>query len=116
MNVLIFVSLRLFISNYSLRFVDILLINPCVIFVQCLYFLQVIFAPRLSGVHVAQLSLSSSLAMAGRPPIMVTLQAVAETAQVEVNLLPVSMFPTNMYFSNCLILFMIVKLNRLSFT
>jgi hypothetical protein len=47
----------------------------------------VIFAPRLAGAYVAQLSLSSSLALAGRPPVMVTLQAVAENPKVEVCLM-----------------------------
>jgi hypothetical protein len=57
---------------------------------DCLYiktvWYQVIFAPRLAGVYVAQLSLSNSMAQAGRPPVMVTLQAVAENPKVEVSL------------------------------
>ena len=51
---------------------------------------QVIFAPRLAGVYVAQLSLSCSPVdrslpvSASRLPVMVTLQAVAENPSVEV--------------------------------
>jgi len=52
-------------------------------------FAQIIFAPRIAGVYVAQLSLSCgpvdrSVPVAGRLPVMVTLQAVAENPSVEV--------------------------------
>jgi len=50
---------------------------------------KVIFAPRIAGVYVAQLSLSCipvdcSLPVTGKLPVMVTLQAVAENPSVEV--------------------------------
>ena len=53
--------------------------------------MQVIFAPRIAGVYVAQLSLSCgpvdrSLPVAAKLPVMVTLQAVAENPSVEVHL------------------------------
>jgi len=57
--------------------------------VDCVLFAQIIFAPRIAGVYVAQLSLSCgpvdrSVPVAGRLPVMVTLQAVAENPSVEV--------------------------------
>jgi len=50
---------------------------------------QVIFAPRIAGVYVAQLGLSCgpvdhSVPVSGRLPVMVTLQAVAENPSIEV--------------------------------
>jgi len=50
---------------------------------------QVIFAPRIAGVYVAQLSLSCgtvdrTLPVPRRLPVMVTLQAVAENPSVKV--------------------------------
>jgi len=55
----------------------------------CVLSVQVIFAPRIAGVYVAQLSLSCgpvdrSLPVTDRLPVMVTLQAVAENPSVEV--------------------------------
>jgi len=57
--------------------------------VDYVLFAQIIFAPRIAGVYVAQLSLSCgpvdrSVPVAGRLPVMVTLQAVAENPSVEV--------------------------------
>ena len=54
---------------------------------------QVIFAPRLAGAYVAQLSLSSGPVDRSVPcvsstlPVMVTLQAIAENPSVEVKVL-----------------------------
>jgi len=64
-------------------------------------FAQIIFAPRIAGVYVAQLSLSCgpvdrSIPVAGRLPVMVTLQAVAENPSVEVHVCYFSDF----YFRN----------------
>jgi len=63
---------------------------------------QVIFAPRIAGVYVAQLSLSSGLvdrgvpAVVGKLPVMVTLQAVAENPSVEVRLNTPGIFRTSL--------------------
>ena len=56
---------------------------------HCVVIVQVIFAPRIAGVYVAQLSLSCgpvdhSLSISGKLPVMVTLQAIAENPSVEV--------------------------------
>ena len=63
--------------------------SPLVSVCVCVLLVQVIFAPRLAGVYVAQLRLTSapvdhSLPVAGKLPVMVTLQAVAENPSIEV--------------------------------
>ena len=52
---------------------------------------QVLFAPRIAGIYVAQLSLLSgpvdfNLSVRGKLPVMVTLQAVAENPSIEVSI------------------------------